>query len=64
MKYILQGLAVMTVIILMHAIPQWINTAISLLPKPLPEMIGAGMLIMFAVTFLWVLNRMMKGMSR
>jgi hypothetical protein len=64
MRKLLQLLAMMTGLVLLMVIPQWIDMAINLLPKPLPEVIGAGMIMMVAVVSLMVLNRLMKGMSR
>ena len=48
-------------IVLLHAIPAWLNNAVNALPQPLPTVIGAVMFIAFAVGLLALLNKLMKG---
>jgi hypothetical protein len=48
-------------IYLLHAIPAWLNNAVNALPQPLPTIIGAVMFIAFAISFIAILNKLMKG---
>lgn len=48
-------------LLLLIAIPQWINDAINALPQPLPQIIGMAMFIALALGFIGLLNKLMEG---
>jgi len=62
MIMILLRVALLCVVIyLLHAIPAWLNNAVNALPQPLPTIIGAVMFIAFAISFIAIINKLMKG---
>lgn len=60
---IIKGLLMFAGLLLLIAIPQWINNAINALPQPLPQIIGMLMLGALMAGFIAILNKLMKGMN-